>query len=157
MKKGLGLYTYMNKQFSNLYTCAWSFTFWKWTHDQFPTSFQLVYTGHLYIYILCTLIYITKTVCTLFAYPVFIPCNLFIANHLTIANSYIIYSYSYYKILFKHNECNCMHSYMLYVTKNRVSGQTVLNLMKFCADLSLLFISVISSVMQYTWNSIIAI
>ena len=48
-----------------------------------------------------------------------------------------------------------MYTFMLYVTKNRVSRQTVLNFLKFCADLSsLLFISVFSSVMQYTWNTI---
>ena len=50
---------------------------------------------------------------------------------------------------------NTIIPYMLHVTKNRVSRETVLNFLKFCVYLSsLLFTSVFSSVMQYTWNAI---
>ena len=127
----IGLYTYMNKQFPNLYT--WSFTF-----GNSYNSFQLVYAGHAHIaYPLHTNLILWKLFVH-YLHTLCLPCNLFIANHL------------YVHIVTTEFNLNIMniqlYTYMLYVVKNRVSGQTVLNFLKIRTDLSLLlFISVFHS------------
>ena len=102
-----GLYTYVNKQFPNLYSYL-EFHIWKLLGNEL--NFQTI--SNLCILLMLTLAYPLHTesiLWKLFAHyldTLCLPCNLFIASHL--------YIHSYHKILFKHNEYNCTHTcYML--------------------------------------------